>query len=211
MAEFLPEIGGALLMLFAGWLWGYWKANKDWKAKKFHDRITLTLNALQYTEDNGKIKVLLKVRTLFEKHIDRVFLHKAMREQVEKSIRATTSEDPLLRFKKEEAWYILNPILNQISELFAINTLREDMGGETIKKTYVFCITCEKGNLGEIRTNKPRIMMMEKEKFIKFSEEIDVTLGHSNLAMQGRIKALQFLRKEYSKSPHLFKEMEIYA
>ncbi len=205
IAEFLPEIFVAVTMLSVGWLSGYLRASKEWKNKIFLDKVTLTLNHISFDK---KGKVSLRVRTLFEKKLADLYVNRAMLDVVIKAIRKTDSSNPLLLFSEEEAWHILNPILNKIAELYSLQTMRMDAGMEVEKRTYLFCLTFE--NEADVRSRKPRIFITEKDKFLEFPDEGEVDVISASHHMKGRVQTLRLLKQKYKETPYLFKAIDVY-
>ncbi len=204
------EIFAAIIVLSVGWSWGHWRAGQAWHKREFKNRLVLSLNCLstvEVSDEEGKntSKPCLKLRTIFERDIIDVFQSHPMVNLVNKAISKITDQDPLLRFEEKDIWHILNVILNQIAEEFSAGTMKQDMGIEVTTKTYTFCLTYE--TAGEMRTRKPRIMIIEKEKLSNFPETEDFVL-ESELH-RARIQTLQYLKKERNNSPHLFRDMEI--
>lgn len=195
------EIIAALLILTVGWLWGRWRSSLAWRKKEFRNRIVLALN---HTEQQGD-KTALKLRTLFERNIQDVFHNSTMIEVVNKAINEVNDEDPLLPLPKEDSWYVLNAILNQIAEQFARGTLAKNMGCPVTSKWYLFCLTFEKD--GGIRMHKLRIMLIQKEALLNFPDSGDIELESEKHKL--RIETLRKMKKEFTQRPHLFMDMEI--
>jgi hypothetical protein len=198
------QILAAALILFVGWMWGRWRSILAWHKKQFRDRVLLSLNCLNKQDD----KTYLKLRTLFERDIHEVFQNDNMEKIVQKAIEQTTESDPLLRLPQEDGWYVLNAVLNRISEEFASGMLRKDMGLEVVSKWYTFCLTFEKE--GGLRIQKLRVMLVEKDRLAEFPENIE--LDHfvfESEKHKGRIQTLRFLKQELQKNPNLFMHIEL--
>lgn len=201
----LPEMLATAVGLLIGWLWGTWRALAAWKKKEFRSNVVLSLNSLlPPTKENYKVS--LKLRTLFERNLEDLLPNRAMQDLVQKAISKTTESDPILRFEKEDSWYILNAILNKIAEMYPEGSLKKDMGIGTESKWYVFCLTFERS--GSMRIQKPRVMIMEKQKFLNFPEAHEVELEDPQRHTT-RVETLKALKKDYRESPHLFLDMEI--
>lgn len=195
------QIIAGVLILLAGWIWGNWRSIQAWRKKQFRDRVLLALNSL----DNKGDKPILKLRTLFERDIHEVFQNNAMEKIVQEAVTKVSENDPILRLSQENSWYVLNAVLNRISEQFASGLLRRDMGMVATSKWYVFCLTFEKE--GGLRIQKIRIMLMEKDTFINFPAEGEI--GVESEKHTFRIHTLRLLRQEYQKNPHLFMHIEL--
>lgn len=201
----LPEIGvqivTAVILITVGILWGRWRAIVAWRKKEFKDRVLLSLNCIEKKDD----KLVLKLRTLFERNIHDVLQNDMMENIVNGAISDVHENDPILRLPPEDAWYVLNAILNRMSELFAAGFLRQEMGLAPGCKRYTFCLTFEKE--GGIRIQKLRVMLIEKEKLLNFPENAQWVLESDKHKF--RLQTLSFLKKELQKNPHLFMDIEL--
>jgi hypothetical protein len=195
------QIIAALIILTIGWMWGNWRSIVAWQKKQFRDRVLLALNCIEKQGD----KTNLVLRTLFEKDINDVFQNSTVVKIVQKAIEETTENNPILRIPQEDAWYVLNAVLNRISEQFATGLLRKDMGAPVVSKWYTFCLTFEKE--GGLRIQKLRIMLIEKEDFHNFPETGEVIVESEK--HKGRIQTLRLLKQEIAKSPYLFMNIEL--
>ncbi|MEK7487388.1 MAG: hypothetical protein AABZ60_23920, partial [Planctomycetota bacterium] len=164
-----------------------------------------SLNLTEPVEVNGEKKLTLKLRTIFEKDIHDIFLNDQAIGIVRERAMQTQPGHPVLLFEKEDAWFILNYVLNEISEKFAQGLIKRDMGLPTTTKNYLFCLTCERE--GALRIQKIRIMLMEKEKFEKFPMEGELVLDSPIHTI--RVKTLRHMKELYQKEPHHFMRVEI--
>ncbi len=197
--EYLPAI---ILML-----WTVWRANRSWQKKEFQDELVGSLNMIELYGDadqGGKVGAL-RLRTIFEKGLREMFMNEQMYRKVREAIKRTTEDDILLRFEEEDSWYILNAILNKVSEQFAQGLVLADLGGEVKRDRYLFCFTFERKE--GMKQRKPRVLFFNKERFLNFPEEGEFDLEQSHHAV--RVATLRELKEEYRKNPHLFMEMEI--
>ena len=205
--DFIPKILGAVLGVFAGWMWGQWQAGSAWKKREFNNSILLSLNIIEpFTEPReDKAVASLKLRTLFERDLRHVMRNTAMQSEVRAAMERAKAEGPVLSFPEEDSWYILNTILNQIAEQFAAGTMRDDMGGEVQKRWYVFCLTYEHSEL--MHQFKPRILLIDKERFWAFPKEGEVLL--ESYKHEVRVDTIRLMQEKYEKHPHLFMELEL--
>jgi len=198
---------GPIIGLLVGWFWGQWQANSAWKKKKFTNRTVLSLNVIDLYDApaEGAPVGALKLRTLFERDLSDVFHNQAMESMVKEAAKATAPGDPILRFPKDDVWFILNSILNQIAEQFAVGTLKADMGGDVAKTWYTFCVTFEHEE--RMHQFKPRILLMQRDTFLSFPDtgEFDLETPHHEV----RVETLRLLKAERQKNPHLFMDLEL--
>ncbi len=205
LLNIVPEILTSLLGLGLGWFWGRWKSQKDWESKTFHSNIVLSLNMIGPSEKEGYV-ASLKLRTIFENQLADMFPLPAMQSIIRRAIETTSEENPLMEFPEKDSWYVLNTVLNHISEIFAPGLMKKDMGGSVFSERYIFCFTFERD--GGLRAHKPRIMLFQKKAFLELPMEGEFELENPKFH-QTRVKTLRKLRKLYDTKPHLFMEMEI--
>src|SRR5262249_19072603 len=123
--EFLQRSGVSILMLVIstvasfvlGRWWGSRRARREWEKKHFFGRINISLNL--FTEGR------LKIRTIFERSLEEVFLNAVAVEKIRAASLRTTIEDPLLPLAKEDCWYLLNFVLNAVAEHFSAGVVRQ--------------------------------------------------------------------------------------
>jgi hypothetical protein len=140
------------------WWWARRQAHRQWKAKDFLERITISLNI--FTEG------ALKIRTVMERSIDEIFLNPLAIQKVWAAARATTPENPLLPIAKEDRWFLLNFVLNAVAEHFVEGHIRRDAGLPVTSVKYALFLTCE--HLGEERIRKVRAMLVRRDALENF-------------------------------------------
>jgi hypothetical protein len=186
-------VWGGLLAI--GVWWGRWRTYVAWARKEFLGRLNISLNSIE--------QGTLKIRTLVEKELVEVLLNRHAVEAVQKAAKRTTPENPLLPVTEADKWFLLNGVLNEVSEKFAEGFLRRDMGEPVASGTYLVCLTCECA--GEMRTRKVRAMVMRKETLLHLPEEVEL----ESPSHETRVETLRFLSKAYLQKPGDFLEMEI--
>ncbi len=190
------KIVSAMVLTAIGWAVGYWRARRNWAKREFLDRLNVSLNAIE----GGT----LRIRTLAEVEAEVVFLNREATRRVVAAASRTTAADPILPLPKEDYWYYLNAVLNEVSERFAAGTLRRDLGGEVRTATYLLCLTCEAA--GAARTRKLRAMLIRKDRL--------TALPADRPALEAEIHAVRWntlhvLAAEYAKNPWRFIEIEL--
>lgn len=186
----------AAAFMGAGWFFGKRRALKEWARREFLGRVNFSLNSFH----DGK----LLIRTLSEKSCEEVFLNQVASEAVVAAARQTTSADPTLPLPKDDYWYYLNSVLNELSEQFAEGLLRREMGRPVISQTYVVSLTSE--NDSEIRTRKVRAMVVRKSLLEQLPEEApQFEKPHHKI----RWETLKSLSRLYKTEPHKFIEVEL--
>ncbi|HVW00407.1 MAG TPA: hypothetical protein VHB77_08705 [Planctomycetaceae bacterium] len=183
-------------LMALGWVIGRWRHHAEWRRKQFLGRLNVSLNTIH----NGT----LCIRTLLEKSSSEVFLNAVAADAVTAAARRTTPQNPLLPLHREDYWYYLNSVLNEIAERFADGEMRRNMGLPTTSARYLICLTCECA--GEIRMRKVRAMVMQKGLLEKLPEE---TPKFEASTHSTRWATLKLLAAEYRKNPHQFLEVEI--
>jgi hypothetical protein len=185
----------SLVFLLLGAWWGRRHAVKQWRNKEFR-RLNVSLNQFQ----GGK----LRIRTILEKNLDEVFLNRVAVEKVLAAAEKTTEANPLLPLEKDDAWYLLNAVLNEISEQFALGHIRRDVGQPVEGHAYIICLTYEKA--GAVRTRKVRAMMVRKRVLLELPEQPPELERASH---QTRYQTLKIMAAEYKTQPEKFLEVEI--
>ncbi|MGE3316844.1 MAG: hypothetical protein AB7O26_17135 [Planctomycetaceae bacterium] len=142
--EHWVKVVTAAAFTFAGLLIGKQRAKAQWQKKEFLHRVNFSLNIIR----DGQ----LMIRTILEKSCEEVFLNKAASDAINVASRNTTEKNPILPLPKDEYWYYLNSVLNELSEKFSEGHLRRDMGLPVTTENYLVCLTCERS--GPVRTRK---------------------------------------------------------
>lgn len=112
--------------------------------------------------------------------------------------------DPLLPLEEDDAWYLLNAVLNEISEQFALGHIKKDMGETVRSERYLICLTNERA--GELKTRKIRAMVIQKKVLLALPEEIPKLESPQHAT---RYRTLKRLAEEYRGNPARFLDMEI--
>ena len=188
----------AAVFIGAGWLLGQRRAKAQWQKKEFFDRLNISLNTIA--------KGTLLIRTLVEKPCEEIFLNSVAVKQLTSAAPQTTAEDSVIPLPKEDYWYFLNSVLNEISEQFALGLMKRDLGLEVTAERYLICLTNECD--GEIRTRKVRAMVVKKSLLTKLPEKPPKFESPNHAT---RWRTLQQLATGFEKEPHRFLEMEICA
>ena len=186
-----------LAVLAVGWFLGKRRARADWRRKTFYDRLNVSLNIVE----PGKP---LLIRTLLEKSCQEVFLNKVAVETVVAAAQRTSAGNPILPLPKDDYWYYLNAVLNELAERFATGELKRDLGVPVVTKRYLICLTSEVA--GDIRTRKLRAMVVGKallESLPADPPEFERPWHHN------RWDTLKVMAAAYRENPHQFLEMEI--
>lgn len=148
-----PSVLLSLLGIFLGTWWGRRRAKRQWQRKEFLHRLNVSLNTI----DGGT----LKIRTVLEKDLLDVMLNRVAVDEVLRIAHTATAEDPILRLPEQDAWFLLNGVLNEISERFAVGLLRCDLGTAATRGDYLLCLTFEIA--GAVRTHKVRAMLIRRD------------------------------------------------
>jgi len=179
-----------------GWLFGRWRAARSWKNREFFNRLNISLNSIQ----DGR----LLIRTILEKTCEEILLNKVAVERLIKAAQQTTKDNPFVPMSKEDRWFYLNAVLNELSENFAEGLFRREAGQPHQAVRYLICLTNECD--GEVRTRKVRAMVIRKETLLNLPKE-PPALERSHHSV--RWKTLQQMQKLYATDPEAFIEAEI--
>ena len=196
LREHWAETLFSVFCLVCGAWWGKWRARRQWSAREFKNRINISLN--MFRDD------LLLIRTILEKDLRDVFLNDHAVAQVLRAAGNTTETDPLLPLSDDDTWYLLNAVLNEISECFALGHVKRDMGADVVSERYLTALTYERA--GAMRTHKVRAMVIKKETLLNLPAELPKLESENH---RTRFRTLQKLAEEYRVRPGRFLEVEI--
>jgi hypothetical protein len=192
--------GTTILSFVAGRWWGKYQAKMQWRKKQFLGRIIVSLNS--FTDG------WLKIRTIFERSLEEVFLNTIAIDKVRAASLRTTVDNPLLPIAREDRWYLLNFVLNAVAERFSGGLMRYDAGQPLRPVTYLLFLTCEV--VGEDRIRKVRAMMLRKDLLENFPYGEDMPQLEQEWH-RDRIVTLRRAAELYKKEPDNFLAIEIYV
>jgi len=190
--KILSAIGFSLF----GWFVAHWRSSRSWQRREFFERINLSLNSVS----DGT----LRIRTLSEKPCTEIFLNEFSVRQLSRLTSQTTPEDAILPIPKDDCWYYLNAVLNELSEQFATGLIKREAGMEVVSVRYLICLTNECD--GDIRTRKLRALVIRRDLLLNLPEE---TPAFESPTHSIRWKTLQQLHLRYQKEPWRFLELEL--
>jgi hypothetical protein len=184
----------------AGRWWGRYQAKRQWQSKQFLGRITVSLNTL--ADD------WLKIRTIFERSLEEVFLNPVAIAKVRAASLRATADNPLLPIAPEDRWFLLNFVLNAVAERFSGGLMRYDAGQPMTPVAYLLFLTCEV--VGEDRIRKVRAMLLRKDLMENFP------YGETMPKLEqewhrDRILTLRRAVDLYRKEPDNFLPIEVYV
>lgn len=186
---------GAVLMA-VGWVVGWYRARVRWQKKEFFGRINVSLNSVT----DGK----LRIRTIMEKSCEEVFLNQVAVRSIIDASQNTQPDAPVIPLPKDDYWFYLNAVLNEVSEKFSLGFLNRDAGRDVESHLYVICLTNECD--GEIRTRKLRAMLIRADLFENLPEEMP-ELESPNHATRWR--TLKNMAAAMEQHPHQFLKVEL--
>lgn len=186
----------AILFTAAGWVLGKRRARSQWQRKEFLHRVNISLNMIR----DGK----LMIRTIIEKSCEEVFLNKVAVETIDAAARSTTEKNPILPLPKEEYWYYLNSLLNEVAEKFSEGQIKRDLKLPVNSERYLISLTCERA--GPVRTQKIRGMLIQKQLLENLPAEQPKLESPNHIT---RWETLNFLAAQWKSAPHQFLEIEI--
>jgi hypothetical protein len=191
-----PKLASAVVLTGGGWWLGRWREQIRWRRREFLGRINISLNSIQ----DGK----LMIRTVIEKGLEEVFLNRHAVEIVQAAAERTTEQNPLLPLPKDDTWFILNAVLNDVAEKFSMGEVRRDMGMPVTMHRYVICLTRERA--GGVRIQKVRAMLIRKDLLLNLPDEMPQLESHHHAT---RFHTLKTIAAIFPKQPDQFLEMDI--
>jgi hypothetical protein len=192
--KILSAVGFSLM----GWLVAHWRASRSWHRREFFQRINFSLNSI--SDDK------LLIRTLSEKSCAEIFLNEYAIRQLNKLGAQTTPDDPVVPIPRDDCWYFLNAVLNELSEQFATGLIAREAGKHVVSARYLICLTNECD--GDIRTRKLRAMVVRRDLLLHLPEETPTFESPTHAI---RWKTLQQLNIRHKKEPWRFLEVELVA
>ena len=192
--------GTTVVSFVAGRWWGKHRARKEWQRKQFLGRVMVSLNS--FADDT------LKIRTIFERSLEEVFLNPVAIDKVRRASLLTKVDNPLLPMEPKDRWYLLNFVLNAVAEKFCTQLVRFDAGQPLKPVAYLVFLTCEV--VGEDRIRKVRAMMVRKDVLADFPYRD----GMPKLEQQwheDRILTLRRAAELYKQEPDNFLTLEVYV
>ena len=186
----------AAAFTIVGWMVARWRADREWRKREFFNRLNISLNSIV----DGK----LRIRTVSEKLCSEIFLNRVAVDRLISTAQATTKENPIIPIPRDDCWFYLNSVLNELSEQFADGLFRREAGLNHTSVTYLICLTNECD--GEVRTRKVRAMVIRKELLEALPEE-SPELESPNHAI--RWKTIQKMQAVWKSEPWKFLQAEI--
>ncbi len=189
-----------LLSFVIGRWWGRYQAHKQWESKHFLGRIIVSINCLA----GG----YLKIRTIFERSLEEVFLNPLAIEKIRNASLKTSVQNPIIPMEKKDRWFLLNFVLNAVAEHFSSNLVRYDAGEPLRPVQYLLFLTAE--SVGEDRIRKVRAMLLRKDYFDNFP----YTETLPKLEQEWHADRIVTLRRAielYAKEPDNFLQLEVYV
>ena len=187
-----------VVSFIAGRFWGYYRARRQWVHKDFLGRIIVSVNLFQ---DNR-----LRIRTIMERTLEEIFPNAIAVEKIRSAAGQTTLADPMLPMAKEDCWFLLNFVLNQVAEHFTQGIVKMDAGVPVKKVMYALFLTCEV--LGEERIRKVRALMLRKDLLESFPYP-DSMPELENVWHADRIVTLRKAAETYRRNPEQFLFLEV--
>lgn len=178
----------------------YLRARYVWRKRQFLTRINFSLNFF-----DGDT---LRFRTIRECDVAHALLNNAHAIRV--LLKTARGERPgafLLFADKEEAWTILNTLLNELSSQFAEGFFARSMAMPTQSQRYYLGLTCEKH--GDLKSTKIRLMLVPKQALETIDQRVDVLFEqpHHHIRLMTLKEMWQIARKPELK--HNLMEIEV--
>jgi hypothetical protein len=193
----VPLVMTVISFVVGRW-WGRYRAQQQWRKKEFLGRIIISLNT--FADDK------LKIRTIFERSLEDVFLNAIAIEKVHEASRRCAPDQPLLPIAKEDCWYLLNFVLNAVAEQFSEGFVRADAGEPVKTVLYSLFLTCEV--VGEERIRKVRAMVIRKDHLIDFPYKDRMPLLE-NPWHDVRVHTLRKASETFRTRPEYFIDLEL--
>ena len=203
LADHWLEFALPLLGVVVGWLWGRGRAKREWAAKAFIRRLNVSLNLFERAPgDSGPT---LRIRTLLEKDAADVFLNDVAVDHLVAAAGRTTKDDAILPLG-DDSWFMLNAVLNELSERYSDGLIRRDLGVATTSAWYVIGLTYERD--GTMKTQKLRAMVVQRDTLAAIADGMDEP-KFERQNHNTRWRTLGQMARAWRKEPGRFLEVEL--
>ena len=145
-----------------------------------------------------------RIRTVLEKDLLDVLLNRVAVDEVLVAASRATEKDPMLPIPEKDAWYLMNGVLNEVSELFAVGLVKKDLRLDVAAARYLLCLTYEVA--GAVRTHKVRAMLVQRDTLATLPAEMPQLESPTHV---DRWHTLQRMARAWRETPYLFLEVEI--
>jgi len=133
-----------------------------------------------------------------------VFLNETAVKEITAAALKTRPGLPLIPMAKDDCWFYLNAVLNEVSEQFAVGLIARESGQNVTATQYVICLTNEAD--GEVNTRKIRAQVIRKDLLTNLPKE---TPAFESPQHRIRWETLMHLSLAYQKEPWQFLTVEI--
>ena len=135
------------------------RRRRDWKKRRFGERVNVSLNRVADTKEGG---LKLELRTLMEDSAHNVWLNRYGVRRVLAAAARTTTEQPFLSVEPvSEMEQINRAVLNTLSERFAEAFLARSLGLDVVEELFLFGVCWER--YGDIHDHKLRVVVIRPE------------------------------------------------
>jgi hypothetical protein len=140
-------------------LWVLVRTQRRWLQRRFFDRVAVSLNYVV----NGSFEI----RTLQERSCMEVFRNSSVVNLIIAAAKKK-NEEAILDLPEKDYWYVLNLVLNTISEQFAVGFVREEAGCNSCPVRYLLFLTG--GQDKSMRQNKIRALLIREELLLQTAD-----------------------------------------
>lgn len=155
--EYWAQISFLLLTLIPI-LWGIYRARRQWRAREFMSRFSVSLNILRHEDGHD----VLWIPAAAEYELEDVFhRNKTAMNIVRKAAFATTPDEPfLVTIPEDDRRSILNEVANRVEVMLRDGSFAALAGLPVRYLNLVIGLSCEKGK--DIRIRKIRALVVEE-------------------------------------------------
>jgi hypothetical protein len=202
LKEHWPKLLG-LALGFIPVLWGVYRARRQWRAREFISRFSVSLNVLR-PEPDGTV---LWIPAAEECDLEEVFhRNRTGVKIVRKAASATTAEEPFLTaIPEEDRTSILNEVANRVEVMLREGSFAALAGLPVRFVTMVIGLTCEKG--ADVRIRKTRALVVEESLLHDIGKLDGVRFDKPHHVF--RRETLRHMAKRYAREPNLFARIHV--
>ena len=197
LKEHWPKLVG-LALGFIPVLWGIYRARRQWRAREFMSRFSVSLNVLRPDHDG----TVLWIPAAGEYDVEEVFhRNRTATKIVRKAASATTPDEPfMVTIPEDDRMSILNEVANRVEVMLREGSFAALAGLPVPFVPLVIGLTCEKG--ADVRIRKIRALVVEESLLRNIDKIAGIRFDKPHHVV--RAQTLRRMAHRYAEKPDFF-------